>query len=102
MKFIKKVIKPENQYYFLCIPHLVVFIMAIFMAKCIRRGNTKLLLKVCLLFVFVFSILGVVLPQLIVSYWGFPGFFDSPAFAYYYNFVMILWGIFLIKKQQMV
>ena len=99
MSIIKRILNPENQYYLLCIPPLVVFIMIIFIVKSIKNGNIKDLIKFSLLYLAVFGILGVLVPGIIENYLGFANFSDSPAFAYYYTFIMVFFGIFLIKKQ---
>ena len=101
---LKRIFSTKNQYYYLCLPHLVIFIIMIYIIKKLKKCYFKECIKFMFVFVFKYTffigILGVFLPQLIAEYFRGINLLDGTPFIYYYNFIMILFGIHLIKLQE--
>lgn len=106
-KVLNRIVDTRNQYYYLVIPPFVFVIFFI----CLIKGwsNTRkehigirgnLLLKAFLLFFIDIMIIGCIIPIFVSAFLGWKDFMNSGIYTYYYNCVMVMFGIHLIKIQE--
>ena len=101
---LKKIFDTRNQYYYLCSPQLVFIIVLIYTIKSLKKLESYKLPIFIVTFAFKYlfplAIFIGIIPQILSNYLGWTDFLKSTPFIYYYNFIMIFFGIHLIKLQE--
>lgn len=114
LKMLKKIIKPKNQYYYLCIPQLVFVIFVIYCLNLYAKtknttyfdGRKTPTLNISFIFpalvdIMIYAIISGLIPKIIAGFIAFDSNISKMLFdIYFYNFSSVLFGIYLIKKQE--